>query len=662
AKSVLRNGVVMSPEFMVRNFIRDAQTAWIQTPARGAGTAGAIRKIPMTAAVEGLVESIKGGKLWDEFVASGAAGSALTQISRRSNQQYMREMFGRKGMSRYLAASHGVAWNARQVYRMVRDQSVGVMHDLQHAGSIFENANRLTTFRAMREEGANFLEAGFGARNVSTDFAVHGAGLQAWRLSTAFLNPAAQGTARIGRAFRERPLLTLARSSALTFSSAALWWYNQQDPDYPEYSANLKSRYWIWRSRKSGIIYRVPKTYVYGDIFGSFLAEAFLDWAFDRDPDIVRRLGVVMSQAFGFTMLPTLMLPALELALNKSLYFNTPIESQSMREQLPKEFRSRAYTSEVSRKLSMALARFAESADTRGLGRIGRFINKLNLSPVQYDHVVRSYFGTLGFDVWNDMPNLIRLGRNVVRKIEGLEPLPFPPNARARNHFFVRGFTIQFPTGSAESIRRFYDRRDVLNDLAMRYSMLQGLADQDPDETSESALRAVRFFENHIEEILTAPLYEQTAGALAVLARQKANATSSEEIDQINRQGLELAQDALRLIGDLTPAEKQLLEQRMRESLFARSENKDLQAARDRIDLMVMRRQLRGVTKPTDGESDMVAAIIRAVPGLTGSQRASLRRYYRRIREGSIVDREFGKTSKPVRRRYLRQQEQKNEP
>jgi len=555
-------------------------------------------------------------------------------------------MFGRKGFSRQLSAEHSVVWNARQVYKMVRDMSVGVMHNIQHAGSLMENANRLTTFRAMRETGADFLEAGFAARNVSTDFAVHGAKLQAWRLSTAFLNPAAQGTARTGRAFKENPLRTLARSSSLTFASAALWWYNQQDPDYPEYSANLKSRYWIWRDRSSGIVYRLPKTYIYGDVFGSFFAEAFLDYASGKDPDITRRLGIVMQQAFGFTLVPTLILPALEVALNKSLYFDTPIESQGMRDALPTELRSRVYTSEGARKFSEAIARFAETADTRGLGRLGRFINNANLSPVQYDHLVRGYFGTLGFDIWNEIPSLIRGGKNAVRKLKDLDTTPPPPNARLRNHFFIRGFTIQFPSASAESIRRFYERREILNEIATRYSRLQSV-----DEEA-----AIAFRENHLDEISTAPLYEQVATSLAHLSRQKATATTAEQIDAINRDALNQARDALKMIGDLTDAEKQVLSRRTDESAFLRGENRQLQDARNAIEILVMRRQLRGITRPTKDEADEVATLIRSVTGLTGGQRSSLRRYYRGIREGSLVEREAGKTSRSVQRRYRQSQ------
>ncbi|GAG48916.1 unnamed protein product, partial [marine sediment metagenome] len=188
SKTVLRNGVVLSPEFMVRNFIRDAQTAWIQTPSRGTGAAAARRSIPMVAAVEGLAQAIKAGPLWDEFVASGAAGAALNQISRKSTQQYMRQMFGRKALSRQLAAEHSIPWNGREIVGMVKDAAQGGMYKLQAGGSYMENANRLTTFKAMREEGADMLSAGFAAREVSTDFAVHGAKLQMWRLTTAFLN------------------------------------------------------------------------------------------------------------------------------------------------------------------------------------------------------------------------------------------------------------------------------------------------------------------------------------------------------------------------------------------------------------------------------------------------------------------------------------------
>ena len=764
AKNVLRNGIVLSGEFMARNFIRDTQTAWIQTPARGKGAKGLARSIPMVAAVEGLAESLKAGKLWEEFLASGAGGSALTRVNRETNREYMRQMFGRKGVSRHLSATHSIPNNAREVYRMVKEISQGLMYNVNKAGSIIENANRLSTFRATREQGADFLSAGFAAANVSTDFRVHGSRLAAWRLTTAFLNPAAQGTARAFRAFKRRetmadfasrpnPLRTLARSSMLTFTSAALWWHNQQDPDYPEYNANLKSRYWIFKAGSAGTVYRIPKTYIYGDVFGSFLGEAFLDFAINKDPDIVRRLGIVLGQAFGFTMVPTLALPALEIALNRSLYFDTPISNANLKSRywifkagsagtvyripktyiygdvfgsflgeafldfainkdpdivrrlgivlgqafgftmvptlalpaleialnrslyfdtpiereserdpvfgIPKEFRSRNYTSESSKKLSLALARWSETLDTKGLGPLGKLLNRANFSPVQYDHLIRGYFGTLGFDLWNDIPFLIKLGRNCIRAIKDDEPLPYTPNERWRNHNVLRAFTIEFPSGSAESMRAFYERRELLNEIAGRYSMLMSLSETAGDDNSEEALAAVTYFENHMQEIMAAPLFQNVASKLAVHSRQKAVASDIEEIRQINRDALNIARDALADIGDLTPAEAKLMEQRIKERRFMRAEDRKLQGARDQLSLLVMRRQLQGFDAPTEGEADQVRALIRATPDLTGSQRGALRRFYNSIRKGSLVDQEFMKTPGPARRRF-QQQERRN--
>lgn len=655
AKAVLRNGVVLSPDFMVRNFIRDAQTAWIQTPSRGKGAAGLVRSIPMTAAVEGLVEAVKGGKLWEEFLASGAGGSALTRISRKTNQQYMRQMLGRKAFSRHLSNEHSILWNAHQIYKMVADASTAAMHKAQYAGSLMENANRLSTFRAMRSEGYDFLESGFAARNVSTDFAVHGSKLQAWRLTTAFLNPAAQGMARTGRAFKDNPLRTFARSTALTFASAALWWYNKQDPDYPEYNAEQKSRYWIWRDPNTQSIIRIPKTYIYGDVFGSILGEAFLDYASEKDPDIVRRLGIALEQAFGLTLVPTLILPAFEVAINKSLHFNSPIENPGMREWLPKQYRSRVYTSEAARKFSEAMFRWSEGADARGFGRTGRFIDKLNRSPVQYDHLVRGYFGTLGYGIWNEIGTLIRGGKNMVRRLEGLEPIAKPPSALVRNRFFVRSFTLQFPTGAAESIRKFYERREILNNIALNYVKLQAIADA--SDNDEDAQVAIRFRENHMDELSMAPLVEEIASTLGGLTRQKATATSREELDAINRDVLNQARDALEILGDMSPAEHQMMQTRVSEGVFMRAENAPLQDARDQIDLIVQRRQLKGITTPSDAETEQIRTIINSLRDITGGQRASLLRYYRGIREGSLVEREAGKTSRTVRRRYRQSRE-----
>jgi hypothetical protein len=387
------------------------------------------------------------------------------------------------------------------------------------------------------------------------------------------------------------------------------------------------------------------------------IGEAFLDYAVGKDPDIVDRLGVILKQGFGMTMIPTIALPAIEVMMNRSLHFGTPIESPSMRTQLPTEFQTKTYTSETARKLSSALARFAETADAAGLGRTGRFIEKMTLSPAQYDHLVRGYFGTLGYDLFRDAPEVIRGGRNLARAIAGKEALPSGPKVTSwRNHFFVRGFTLDFPTGSARSLRRFYDRREVLNNIASQMVRLQQVADTDDIEGSPADDRALAYAENHMEELMLAPLVEQVASTLATLSTQKAHATSYDQVEAINRDALKQAQDALEMLGKLSPAEAEMMQQRLRESQFLREENRPLQDARNQIDLIVQRRQLQGIEMPTDQETEQVRAIIRAIPGLTGGQRSSLSRYYRNIRKGSLVDREFGKTSRRVRRRAYQSQ------
>ena len=391
---------------------------------------------------------------------------------------------------------------------------------------------------------------------------------------------------------------------------------------------------------------------MYGDVFGSLLGEGFLDYAVGKDPDIVDRVGTIIKQGFGMTMLPTWFLPGFEVAINRSLHFGTPIESPGMRESLPTEFQSKSYTSNTARKLSQAMARFAETADTRGLGRVGRFINTFNLSPAQYDHLVRGYFGTLGYDIWNETPELIAGGVNLARKIANLEPMPTTPSQTSwRNHFFVRGFTMEFPTGSARSLRRFYDRREILNDIATRAAKLQSISVGDGVEGSEADDISLRFAENHAEELLLAPLFEQVATTMGALAKDKAYATSPEAVEAINRDALKQAQDALEMLGSLSPAETTMMETRLRESAFMREENGPLQNARNKIDLIVQRRQLQGIESPPIEEAEQIRAVIRSLEGLTGGQRASLTRYYRNIRKGSLVDREFGKTSRSVRRR-----------
>lgn len=654
-KTTLRTGIVAAPSFMIKNFIRDTQTAWIQAPTRGKpGTAAAVgRAVPMVAAMEGLVESIKAGPLWDEFVASGAAGAALNQISRPSNQIYMRKMFGSKGLSRKLSANHSILDNAREAYRYVKDVGNATYYGVTHVGSVFENANRLGTFRAAREDNFDLLQAGFAARDVTTDFAVHGSAFAAWRLMTAFANPAIQGLSRTGRAFREDPIRTFVRSTSLTALSAGVWWLNRNDPDYPDFSDEVKSRYWLWRVPGLGRIVRVPKTYLYGDVFGSFFAEAFLDWAVGRDPDIVRRLGIVIRQGVGFSVIPNFVLTPLEIALNKSLYFQTAIEPAGIRTTFPPEMRANEFTSETSKALSKAIFDVGEKLEVAGGGRFGerggfrgftgRMIKKLNLSPMQYDHLVRGVVGQMGNDIWQDLPGMIRQGRNLVRLIAGNELIP-APNEKIRRTWFIRDFTMEFPTGSANTLRRFYDIREVLADITRRYVALQLL---DPDE-------ALVYYGNHFEEIDAFPLFVTAAAKLAQYTIDRRKSENREEWSAIQREALELARDFTTAWGDLTPAQANLLSQRRAERIFERAAGEEVRDARQAIDMLVFRRQLKGTVSPPKEEINQVNQIINGLR-ITGRQRRELIRFYRRIAIGDIVDREFNKTTPAARRRFIRQ-------
>lgn len=674
AAAVLRQGVVISPEFMLRNFIRDSQAVWIQSPSRGRkGLAkGELditrRSIPLVASVEGLKSAIKADALWDQFVQSGAAGAALTQISSRTNQEYMRQLLGRKAFSRTLASEHSILWNTQQVVRGMTDMGKGMMFGLQHLGSVMENANRVGAFAALREGGADMLHAGFGARNVSTDFSVHGASKVAfWRLSTAFMNPSAQGISRTIRAFKpgnpegNKPLLTLARSFGLTFASALLWLRNRDDPDFQEIPLAIRTRYWIWRDNTTGTYWRIPKVYLYGDVFGSFLAEAFLDWAVDHDTDIPRRLGEALRQGLSFNMMPTGLVGIYEIKTNQSMHFGTKIESQSMIDGLPKEFRSNRFTTELAKRVSEGLERWADNADASILNkfRIGRFIRFFRLSPVQYDHLVRAYFGTMGYDIWNELPNVVRGGRNIARIIAGNEPYPFPMNTQTRNRFFIRGFTIQFPSASAESIRRFYEMRELFNDIARRYKHLQFLGEthKDPEIALQRAMQAIEYRERHQEALDVAPLYENAAAQMASFAKQRSQSASVEEIDQINRDALQYARDVLANVGNLTEEEKAMLRQRQEERGALTIINQRMDGARDLIDIVVRRRQVRGVNEPPAEEGREIDAIIRSTDGINAQERASLRRHYRTIRRGSLVEFEFNKTPRSLRRRLQRQRD-----
>ena len=215
----------------------------------------------------------------------------------------------------------------------------------------------------------------------------------------AFWNPGVQGVDKLARELKNNPKKVFPKIIAsITIPSMILSIVNSDNgrlddfPDrtklfwmfdfYPversqwkEMSADEKAAY---SSRYP--IFRVPKPFEVG-LIASGVGEAVIDYIYKHDPETVKRYlsQIVKSGPFDIsTQIPNIIKPAIELILNKDLFFDysiVPSTDRPIKGEL-KKYQFRPNTSETA----ILLSRLSD----------GLF------SPMEIEHITRSWFAGLG--------------------------------------------------------------------------------------------------------------------------------------------------------------------------------------------------------------------------------------------------------------------------
>lgn len=262
-----------------------------------------------------------------------------------------------------------------------------------------ENVNRAAIFEQNRAEKGD-LYAAFKARDLM-NFSQHGA-WPAVRILidvVPFLNARLQGLDKIYRsgvkpgirmAFGQggaSDKQAMARfwtvTGALALASLALFLKNRDDEEFQRLEEWQKDSYWFVRTGEDSAIF-IPKPFEVGAI--ATLVERLTEQAVSDTATgelFAERLGHMLMDTFSFSPVPQMFQPALDVYANYDAFTDRPIESMGM-ERLSPSLRTRGNTS--------ALA--------KGLGELSEAINgrdgKLTLSPVQIDHMIQGYFGSVG--------------------------------------------------------------------------------------------------------------------------------------------------------------------------------------------------------------------------------------------------------------------------
>lgn len=403
----LRAGATLSPEFILRNPVRDMIGASIYSKHGF---------IPVLDTFKGLSLFLKKGDLYWEYMKSGAAHAAMVSLDRDYLGGQLRDIMSRESKATKLIK------NPIEVLRAMSEAT-----EMATRLAEFDNARKGYTGVGNRLFGKDrkpltAREAALESRDITLDFSRRGSHTKTANRVVAFFNATIQGADKMARAFKEDPRgMTVKTMLYITLPSILLWYMNKDDERYQELPQWEKDTFWIIPGKEN--MYRIPKPFEAGVLFGtSFerMLQYFDDAKNNRKGVGFKGFGDRVIDSLAPSFMPTAMIPVVEAMTNYSLFRQRNIIPQSQ-ENLPAHLQYGANTSEFAKFVG----------------------DKINVSPYIVDNTIRGYGG-----------GLAGLG------LSGIDAATGAKENNASKKWYeapgLRGFTAA-PYQSSNSVQRVYD-------------------------------------------------------------------------------------------------------------------------------------------------------------------------------------------------------------
>ena len=451
---LLRAGATLMPDFALKNIMRDSF---------GAAVFSRYGFRPVIDHIAGIFHMMKQDQLFQDYKASGALMSTMVGLDRDFVQASL------KGLYKKNASYYWKNYNPVQILRGFSE--------------MLETATRLGEYKRAVKKGVSMDDAALSARDVSLDFSKAGTYGRAINKVSAFFNAAVQEPARIFQAFKEKPKETAVKTALyITLPSVALWTINHNQEWYkelPEYQKNI-----FWCFKAGDTVYRIPKPFGLGVMFGS-LPERALDYAYNKNPQSLKKWLEAAKDAFLPNLAPTAIVPIIEWMSNYSFFRGRSIVPGRL-EKMPDAMQYGPNTSNMA----------------KDIGKM------FNLSPMKVDNLIRGYgagMATQSLNAWD--------------AVQGDRPMDNP---------FKKAFTVDH-LQSPQSVQDFYDKMD---EAEKAYNGAGGKAKATGSVSYNYQLM------QHANKVMQ-DLNKQERAAV--------QAHDQSKIDAINAKQLKAAQDALKL-------------------------------------------------------------------------------------------------------------------
>jgi hypothetical protein len=416
------------------------------------------------------------------------------------------------------------------------EQIKGKLQDLLNAynelGNKFENANRLTLYKKLRDSGKTHLEASFAARDLM-DFSMQGQFRAVKIIGSVvpFFNARLQGLYKLGRdgitpTYRvianattgaaleiddkKKAQRFMTMSSAVALASILLYSIYKDDEDFQRREDWDRDNFWWFKIGETA--FRIPKPFEIG-AFGT-IAERTYEQIADENVEgkvFANRLNHILMETFGLNPVPQMIKPLIDLYANKDSFTSAPIESAGM-ERLSKQERKTNSTSGIA---------IALGGVTEGAAKILTFNpDAQGFSPVQMDYAIKAYLGWLGATAVSTADLAVE---------------PFTEGTRVRKPVIdtlAMGFIKTQPETQSKYLTKFYENNARLQSALADMRHYAEIGDTD---------KLAQTLEENGDKIALAKVYDKASKQLATLRKQSRMIERSTDIstddkrDEMNR-------------------------------------------------------------------------------------------------------------------------------
>lgn len=346
--NLLRRGVTASPGFMLANTIRDTAGVGVQSGKNMSLANNAVTGLLNAARNDATIQELKAATGLGSYEFGHTPGDAAGKLKRRLGVE--------------------VARTPPQIIEKL-------LSPLETVGGWTELANRDAVYRNLIKDGVDPFEAAYQAKNL-LNFSRKGANASLRFLLplVPFLNARIQGLYRMAETQGNKKALlgVAARGLLLTGISAALYALYGDDERAKDEPIERRLNYYILYPDKDTRVL-IPKPFEFGALFSTLPEFMFDAIAKDKGDDLAKATALTFLNTFSFNPIPQAVKPALESYTNYDFFSGRPIEGRAQQGVAPGER--------------------ADARTSAALKAVGR---ETNISPMQMEHLIGGYLGTLG--------------------------------------------------------------------------------------------------------------------------------------------------------------------------------------------------------------------------------------------------------------------------